>query len=126
MQFVNSNGSVDPGSTTIFERKQMTSDGAIIVNLFIDKNNKKILLSNFEPIGVVNLTNENQEIIKQINTNCIELINEYLEKNITDVSKPINTKDFKYYIKKIFTKNYEKKFEKKPLIISALVFKNKK
>lgn len=126
LQFVNSNGSVDPGSTTIFERKQMTSDGAIIVNLFIDKNNKKILLSNFEPIGVVNLTNENQEIIKQINTNCIELINEYLEKNITDVSKPINTKDFKYYIKKIFTKNYEKKFEKKPLIISALVFKNKK
>ena len=104
----------------------MASDGVLLIDLLIDKQNKTITHHNFSSIGVININDENIPIINEINETCLKLINENLQKEITDPSKPLNTKEFKYFIKKIFTKYYDKKFEKKPLVVTTLVFKKEK
>ena len=126
LQFVNLTGTVDSGSASIFEREQMASDGVLLIDLLIDKQNKTVTHHNFSSVGVININDENTPIINEINETCLKLINENLQKEITDPSKPLNTKEFKYFIKKIFTKYYDKKFEKKPLVVTTLVFKKEK
>ena len=104
----------------------MASDGVLLVDLLIDKQNKIVTHHNFSSVGVVNINEENTPIINGINETCLKLINENLQKEITDPAKPLNTKEFKYFIKKIFTKYYDKKFEKKPLVVTTLVFRKEK
>ncbi len=126
LQFVNITGAVDSGSASIFEREQMTSNGVLLIDLLIDNQKKVISHHNFSSIGVINMTDENMKIINEINEECLKQINENLEKQVPDKTKLLNTKELKYFIKKIFTKYYDKKFEKKPLVVTTLVFRKDK
>ncbi len=123
LQFVNVTGAVDSGSASIFEREQMASNGVLLIDLLIDNQKKIVTHHNFSSIGVINMTDENMKIINEINEECLKQINENLEKQVLDKTKLLNTKEFKYFIKKIFTKYYDKKFEKKPLVVTTLVFR---
>ena len=123
LQFVNVTGTVDSGSASIFEREQMANNGVLLIDLLIDNKTKTITHHNFSSIGVINMTDENTKIINEINEECLKLINQNLEKELVDKTKLLNTKEFKYFIKKIFTKYYDKKFEKKPLVVTTLVFR---
>ena len=123
LQFVNVTGAVDSGSASIFEREQMASNGVLLIDLLIDNQKKIVTHHNFSSIGVINMTDENVKIINEINEECLKQINENLEKQVLDKTKLLNTKEFKYFIKKIFTKYYDKKFEKKPLVVTTLVFR---
>lgn len=123
LQFVNVTGAVDSGSASIFEREQMASNGVLLIDLLIDNQKKIVTHHNFSSIGVINMTDENMKIINEINDECLKQINENLEKQVLDKTKLLNTKEFKYFIKKIFTKYYDKKFEKKPLVVTTLVFR---
>ena len=123
LQLVNVTGAVDSGSASIFEREQMASNGVLLIDLLIDNQKKIVTHHNFSSIGVINMTDENMKIINEINEECLKQINENLEKQVLDKTKLLNTKEFKYFIKKIFTKYYDKKFEKKPLVVTTLVFR---
>ena len=123
LQYVNSTGSVDTGNVSLLEREDMANAGVCLVDLLIDKYKKQVVRHNFESIGVVNIANpDNQAAIKEINEYCTKMLNEYLEKNITDPDKPLNTMDLKYYCSKLFGRQYEKHFDKRPLVITSLVF----
>lgn len=123
LQFVNSTGAIDSGNASIFEREIMAKDGIVTVNLIIDKKAKKIIRYSFEPVGVINFTEENKKMINEINLTILKLVGEYLLKNIKSVDEPLNTKEFKYYLRKLFNKYYFKKFEKQPLVVPSLIFK---
>ena len=122
LQFVNATGTIDTGSASLFERDQMKEHGAIMVSLLINKAQKCVVRYSFEPLGVVNHDPESTALVNEINQTCLKLINEYLEKNIVSQSAPLDTREFKYYIKKIFSKWYDKKFTKKPLVVTSLIF----
>ncbi len=123
MQFVNSSGTVDTGSNSLIEREVMSQNGLIIIDLLIDKDKKCVHRYNFEPIGIINTTNENNKaILKDINQKCLEQINDYLSKNITNPNQPINLIEIKRFINKIFAKQYFKNFEKEPLVLTSFVF----
>ena len=126
LQFVNLTGTVDSGSASIFEREQMASDGVLLIDLLIDDQKKIVTHHNFSSIGVINMTEENMKIVDSINEECLKQINQNLEKEMVDKTKQLNTKEFKYFIKKVFTKHYDKKFEKKPLVVTTLVFRKTK
>ena len=123
LQYVNVTEAVDSGSASIFEREQMASKGVLLIDLLLDNQKKIVTHHNFSSIGVINMTDENMKIINEINEECLKQINENLEKQVLDKTKLLNTKEFKYFIKKIFTKYYDKKFEKKPLVVTTLVFR---
>ena len=93
-----------------------------MVSLLINKSQKCVVRYSFEPLGVVNHDPESTALVNEINQTCLKLINEYLEKNIVSQSAPLDTREFKYYIKKIFSKWYDKKFTKKPLVVTSLIF----
>lgn len=123
LQFVNSSGSVDTGSNSLIERETMSNNGVVLIDLLVDKDKKMVRRYNFEPIGIINLANENNmKSIKVINQKCLEQINEYLQTNIKDPSQPINTNELKRFINKIFVRQYEKFFEKEPLILTSFIF----
>lgn len=123
LQFVNSSGSVDTGSNSLIERETMSNNGVVVVSLLIDKDKKSVRRYNFEPIGIVNLKNDaNTKTIEAINKKCLEQINEYLKTNIVDVNTPVNTGEMKRFISKIFVRQYEKNFEKEPLILTSFIF----
>ncbi len=122
LQFVNSTGTVDTGSPSIFEREIMAKDGVVVANIVIDKKNKKISRFNFEPIGVINLSNENKLILEKMNKEILGSLGQYLVNNVRDSNELLDTKEFKYFTKKIFNKYYLKNFEKQPLIALTLIF----
>lgn len=127
LQFVNSTGTVDTGSASLYERETMATNGVVVVDLLIDKAHKKIANANLQPIGVINTANpESAAIMKSIHEICLKSLNDYLKINIKDVNEPLNTNEFKYYINKVFTRHYSKKLDKEPLIVSSLIFKKSK
>lgn len=127
LQFVNSAGTVDAGSISIYEREQMANNGVVVVNLLIDRKNKQIIDKNYECIGVINNTDHNQEALEKIYEICTGSINDYLSKNLTDDVNTYNaTKELRFFIKKIFSRSMDKAFQKTPLVLSTLLFKKKK
>jgi ribonuclease J len=120
-QFISNQGALDLGATSLFEREQMKEAGVVLVNLFIDKKTKQIERSNFDPIGVINLSEENKKIVSVINEEATKqintLISEAIDKNELDI------KNLKLLIKKLFTKHYDHKFNKKPLVITTIIIR---
>lgn len=120
-QFIGSQGSLDVGATSLFEREQMKESGVVLVNLFVNKKTKSIERSNFDVIGVVNLSEENKKIVDAINAEATKqinlLISEAIDKNELDL------KNLKQLIRKIFTKHYVHKFDKSPLILMTIILR---
>lgn len=118
-QFIGSQGSLDVGATSLFEREQMKESGVVLVNLLLNKKTKSIELSNFDVIGVVNLTEENKRIVNAINEEAIKQIN-VLITNMIDKNE-LDLKNLKQLIRKIFAKHYNHKFDKSPLILMTII-----
>jgi ribonuclease J len=120
-QFIGSQGSLDVGATSLFEREQMKESGVVLVNLLVNKKTKLIERSNFDVIGVVNLSEENKRIVNTINEEATKQINiliaESIDKNEFDL------KNLKQLIRKIFAKQYSHKFNKSPLILMTIILR---
>lgn len=120
-QFIGSQGSLDVGATSLFEREQMKESGVVLVNLLVNKKTKSIERSNFDVIGVANLSEENKKIINIINEEATKQINvliaEAIDKNELDL------KELKHLIRKIFAKHYSHKFNKSPLILMTIILR---
>jgi ribonuclease J len=123
-QFVNEQGFVDNAPISMFEREQMKENGVVLVSLLVDLEKKQILKYNYDMIGVTSLTEENKKIITPLNEEFNKQISNLIQVQLTN-NKRINTKDLKNEIKKLIDKQYNKKFSKKPLILSTIIFSNK-
>jgi ribonuclease J len=120
-QFLNSQGTLDVGATSLFEREQMKESGVVLVSLFINRRTKSIERSNFDTIGVVNLSEENKKIINEINDFSIKQINTLIADQIN--KNEFDLKNLKQLIRKIFAKQYSHKFDKSPLILITVILK---
>ncbi|MDE7433957.1 MAG: hypothetical protein K2M43_02400, partial [Mycoplasmoidaceae bacterium] len=74
-QFINSQGSLDGESSSLFEREQMKESGTILVNLLIDNKTKQILKSNFDAVGVLNFTDQIKETVAEFNKEFVDTLN---------------------------------------------------
>ncbi len=119
-QFINSQGSLDGESSSLFERDQMKETGVVLVNLVLSNKDKHILKSNFDVVGVLNLTEQNKEIINQLNKDFIDNLNTYGKTQLE--AKTFDVKEYKLYVRKLVAKQYDKKFSKKPLVITTIIF----
>ncbi|WEK82828.1 MAG: ribonuclease J [Mycoplasma sp.] len=121
LQFVNSTGGVDSGSVSIIEREQMANNGVVIINLLVDRKEKTILNKNIETIGVTNNNGETGKVLDEIYEHNLNIIGEYLKENLNE--KSFDIVELRYFIQKIFTRQFDKKFRKQPLVLSTVVFK---
>lgn len=119
-QFINSLGSLDNEASSIFERDQMKETGVVLVNLLIDNFTKQIIKYNFDPVGVVNFTDINKDILNKLYEELNTNFNTYLKGQVE--AKTFDVKEFKLYVRKVVSKHFEKKFDKRPLVITTIIF----
>jgi ribonuclease J len=119
-QYIGTQGVLDVGASSMFEREQMKENGVILLSLLISKPKKVIEKFNYDVVGVTNLSEENKNIIMNINDECNKLINNLIDEAIS--KNQLDIKTLKGLIRKIVDKQYEKKFNKKPLVLTTIVF----
>jgi ribonuclease J len=119
-QYIGTQGVLDVGASSMFERDQMKDNGVVLLSLMYSKEEKVIKKFNYDAVGVINITDENRPILNAITDECNKLISNLLtvavEKNAIDM------KEIKTSIRKIVDKQFEKKFNKKPLVLTTIIF----
>ncbi len=123
--YIGNVGSIDVGSTVISERKQLADSGIIFLTIALDSNSNNFLnFLNVDSYGA--LTDDNnskillEDVISQFKENIVNCI-------IYDKSKnKIDTKETKTILKKFFSKLYEKKFNKRPIVLPSIIEINNK
>jgi mRNA degradation ribonuclease J1/J2 len=102
---------------SIVERNMMKTSGVVIANIVYDKQKSTIIKHEFTLNGVVEQTPENQKVINTI----IEDSN----RNITNLLKSTTTlqhRETMNEIRRSICKLFEKRFDKRPLVIVILVY----
>lgn len=122
-QNIRSHGYIDIHASHLIESQQMASDGCVLISLLIDRQEKKIIKFNYNPVGVVNLLNEkNRQKLIEINTILNNRMNEILNKFVDQNN--LLTKKLQDEFKKEVIKLYQKNFGKKPLILITIIYNN--
>ena len=122
-QNIRSHGYIDIHASHLIESQQMASDGCVLISLLIDRQEKKIIKFNYNPVGVVNLLNEkNRKKLIEINTILNNRMNEILNKFVDQNN--LLTKKLQDEFKKEVIKLYQKNFGKKPLILITIIYNN--
>lgn len=123
--YIGNVGSIDVGTTVISERKQLAEAGIVFITVAIDINSSSFL--NFFDIDSYGAITEDansksllEEVIIQFKENISDCI--VLDNN----KKKVDTKETKVLLKKIFTKMYEKKFNKRPIVLPSIIEINSK
>ena len=122
-QNIRSHGYIDIHASHLIESQQMASDGCVLISLLIDRQAKKIIKFNYNPVGVINLLNEkNKQKLVEINTILNDRMNEILAKFVDQNN--LLTKKLQDEFKKEVIKLYQKNFGKKPLILITIIYNN--
>ncbi|MBQ7749489.1 hypothetical protein IJR75_02810 [bacterium] len=122
-QNIRSHGYIDIHASHLIESQQMASDGCVLISLLIDRQEKKIIKFNYNPVGVINLLNEkNKQKLVEINTILNNRMNEILDKFVDQNN--LLTKKLQDEFKKEVIKLYQKNFGKKPLILITIIYNN--
>ncbi|MDR3329826.1 MAG: ribonuclease J [Mycoplasmataceae bacterium] len=119
-QYIGTQGVLDVGASSMFERDQMKDNGVVLVSLLYSKEDKIIKRFNYDSVGVTNITEENKPIINIIVEECNKQISSLLSTAITQ--NALDMKEIKISIRKIVDKQFEKKFNKKPLVLTTIIF----
>ncbi|MDR2636667.1 MAG: ribonuclease J [Mycoplasmataceae bacterium] len=120
-KLINIKGFIDEDDNSILERVQMKDNGVIIVSYIINTKEKIIKNSKYENVGVIGQSLQNTTIINTINNEVNNDANKIIGEMLENKDK-IDTKEFKLMIRKSIVKQYEKKFDKKPLVMITLIF----
>ncbi|MDR0545839.1 MAG: ribonuclease J [Mycoplasmataceae bacterium] len=115
--YVSASGFVGEIDNSIVERNMMKTSGVVIANIVYDKQKSTIIKHEFTLNGVVEQTPENQKVINTI----IEDSN----RNITNLLKSTTTlqhRETMNEIRRSICKLFEKRFDKRPLVIVILVY----
>lgn len=119
-QFINFQGSLDGETSSMFERDQMKETGVVLANLLLSNKTKEIIKFNFDVVGVLNITDANKQILSQLNEEFVKSLNEYAKAQLA--AKTFDVKEYKLFVRKIVGKQFDKKFSKKPLVITTIIF----
>ena len=119
-QFINSQGSLDGETSSMFERDQMKETGVVLANLLLSNQTKQIIKFNFDAVGVLNITDQIKETLSKLNEEFVKSLNEYAKTQLE--AKTFDIKEYKLFVRKIVGKQFDKKFNKKPLVITTIIF----
>ena len=114
-KYISSFDALDVGANILFERSQMGENGVINLIVIFDKQFQKLFnYVEFDYCGVVN----NDAQIKEIEETFKKRMGECL---VYDERKRLILKDTKANLKRLLTKLFEKKFNKRPLVLPTVV-----
>lgn len=118
-QYIGTQGVLDVAASSLFERDQMAENGVVLASILINKKIKKIINSNYDIVGVTNLTEQNKLIVNKIN----ESVNTVVQTMLNDekATGTVNW-DAQNLIKKQIIKFYEKNFGKRPLVLLTILY----
>ncbi|MDR2369810.1 MAG: ribonuclease J [Mycoplasmataceae bacterium] len=119
-QYIGTQGVLDVGASSMFEREQMKDNGAVLLSLLYSKEEKIIKKFNYDTVGVINVTDDNRPILNAIIDECNNLIANLLK--VAVEKNAIDMKEIKIAIRKLVDKQFEKKFNKKPLVLTTIIF----
>ncbi|MDR0752509.1 MAG: ribonuclease J [Mycoplasmataceae bacterium] len=118
-QTITLGGSIEEKDNSIFERKVMRDNGVIFASFLLDKSNLNLISSKYECIGIFDNAGQNAEKSNSANNKATNELIEFI-KGIP--SGKLNIKEVREAIKKRLTKDYEKEFNKKPMVLITLLF----
>ena len=121
---IDSGGMQDIGSNIIFERNQMSENGAVIIVMYFDTKNGKFYKNVcHKSVGVTENKVRNQEIEEKVNAfltkKMAELESFYKENGKQQFSLEI--KKTKTVLRNMISKIYAKVCEKKPVILPSII-----
>lgn len=119
-KYIGNNGNDDTSASILFERQKLSEAGVVTVTLFVDKASQQFIDKiNYETYGIVSKLTSNQEIIQNIMKDFKLQI-----PNLTVIdhkNNKINHKETKIFFKKLLMKLFEKKFDKRPVVLASIV-----
>jgi ribonuclease J len=119
-QYVGTNGLYDVGVNGLIECEQMSDSGCVLASLLIDKKAKQIKCSNYNIVGIINTNDpKNQSIINEINSTLNTAMLDLLNQRNSDANL---TREEQDYFKKQIAKQYDKKFDKRPLVLLSIIY----
>lgn len=119
-QYVGTNGLYDVGANGLIECEQMSDSGCVLASLLIDKKTKQIKCSNYNIVGIINTNDsKNQSIINEINSTLDTAMLDLLNQRNSDANL---TREEQDYFKKQIAKQYDKKFDKRPLVLLSIIY----
>ena len=117
-KYINQAGILDVGSSILYERKQMANNGIVLITIPVDKKTQKFVDDiKLESFGVIEVDDYTKKDIEEIKENFLKLF----PSNIVMEQKNINIKETKLNIRKILAKLFEKKFNKRPVILPSII-----
>lgn len=118
-KFLSMYNALDVGSGVIYERLQMSENGVVSISFVFDKQCQKLLNSvEFKYYGVVNKGPFSLSKVQEIETTFKERMGECLS---YDKNKRLDIKETKAALKRLLGRLFEKKFNKRPLVLSNFI-----
>ncbi|RCJ00555.1 ribonuclease J [Ureaplasma urealyticum] len=118
-KYISSFDALDVGANILFERAQMGENGVINLIVIFDKQFQKLFnYVEFDYCGVVNDDSQVRAQVKEIEETFKKRMGECL---VYDDRKRLVLKDTKASLKRLLTKLFEKKFNKRPLVLPTVV-----
>lgn len=119
-KYISSMGLDDTSSSILFERQKLSDAGIATVCLYIDKKTQQFIDQiEYETYGIITKTVENEAIVTKIIEDFKSQITNLTIKDSN--SKKINLKDTKNIFKKDLMKSFEKKFNKRPIVLMCII-----
>ncbi|MDR1850820.1 MAG: ribonuclease J [Mycoplasmataceae bacterium] len=120
-RLINTKGYIDEIDNSTFERNQMKDNGVVVVSYIINTQEKKLKKAKYDDVGIIGRTPQNETIINTIANKVNEEVGKILETMLENKDK-LDTKEFKINTRKIIIKQFEKNFDKKPLVMMTIIF----
>lgn len=118
-KFLSMYNALDVGSGVIYERLQMSENGVVSISFIFDKQCQKLLNSvQFKYYGVVNNGPFSLSKVEEIEATFKERMGECL---FYDKNKKLDIKETKAALKRLLARLFEKKFNKRPLVLSNFI-----
>ncbi len=115
-KYISNNFLSDMNGSLLRERKQMSLNGILMVNVLNKKVEDKIESKCIiESYGLIDSTTKDQELLKEMTEQIQKFSSEKL------VSKEYDQKEYKNDIKKIASKLIEKKLNKTPIVLTTVI-----
>ncbi|WP_031489150.1 ribonuclease J [Ureaplasma canigenitalium] len=116
--YVSTNHALDVGESIIYERNQMGSNGVIAMSLVFDKAHQKLFnYVKLEYFGVVNHKDLSSSKVEEIEATFKKRMGECLVYE----NKKLNIKETKFNLKRLLSKLFEKKFNRRPLVLPTFI-----
>ena len=119
-KYISNNGIEEANNSILFERQKLSDSGVVFLTLFIDKESQKFINKiNYQTYGIITKIESNDKMINEIMDNFkLQILNYVI---LDEKTGKINHKETKVMFKKIISKMFEKKFDKRPIVLTSII-----